>query len=464
MLDRSRLFHSQSVIDPPIKQYLLSRTLFGGILLMSLVCLLALSSRNFLFRFVQDPRHEISIVALDAALKRFPGSALLNRLRSQRYLREAGLRANRLEEARAHAEQAVRAAPWDYRGHLLAGTIAELMGDREAAVDSLRMAVRRAPTLVEPNWALANLLLRQGDLSAALVPLRQAVQAHEWLFPAACDLLWRAARPENALVEADSGTLEKLLLGLTGGDPRQHLLLANFLLDRGEVDLAIWSYRQIPLGERRQSTQGAQWLSRLIDRGEAQRGRQLWGELRGVADPTNLPLLWNGGFEEPPDPILPHYEWQFKSSEFAQVGIDPRVNAEEGEGRRSLRLLLTGRDTTRLDSEVRQRLVLPPGSRYRLSFLVQTRDLLTPGGPQLAIRWNGRVLAASDPLPDGTTEGWQSRSFDFQAPSEDGTAEIVVVRTPKFSYDAPSRGVIWLDDVRLTLLEAGAAPLEGGQP
>lgn len=464
MLDRSRLFHSQSVLDPPIKQYLLRRALFGGILLAGLACLLALSSRNFLFRFVQDPRHEISTVALDAALRRFPGSALLNRLRSQRYLREAGLRTNRLEVARAHAEQAVRAAPWDYRGHLLAGTIAELMGDREAAADSLRMAVRRAPTLVEPNWALANLLLRQGDLSAAIVPLRRATEAQESLLPAAFDLLWRATRAEVALVEVDPETLEKLLLGLTGRDPRQHMLLANLLLDRGEVDLAIWSYRQIPLGERRQSTQGAQWLSRLIERGEARRGRQLWAELRAAADPANLSLLWNGGFEEPPDPVHPHFEWQFKSSEFAKVGIDPRVDAEEGEGRRSLRLLLTGQDTTRLDGEIRQRLVLSPGSRYRLSFQVQTRDLLTPGGPQVAIRWNGRALAASDPLPDGTTEGWQSHSFDFQAPSEDGTAEIVVVRTPRFSYDAPSRGVIWFDDVRLTLLEANPVSLEGGQP
>jgi hypothetical protein len=96
---------------------------------------------------------------------------------------------------------------------------------------------------------------------------------------------------------------------------------------------------------------------------------------------------------------------------------------------------------------------------------MQTRGLRTPGGPQLAIRWNSQaLLAASEPLPDGTTGGWQPYSLDFQAPSESGMAEIVVVRTPKFSYDAPSRGLIWLDDVRLTLLEAAVAPSEGGQP
>jgi len=189
--------------------------------------LLWLSTRNFLIRFVSDPRHELSTPALTAAVARFPGSALLNRLRAERHLREAGLRIERLEEARVHAERAVRAAPWDYLGHLLAGTIQELMGDQEAALESLRVAVRRAPTLVEPNWALANLLLRQGDLRAALVPLRQAIEAHEWLFPAACDLLWRASQ-----VETDPETREKLLLGLTGGSPRQHLLLATFLLDR----------------------------------------------------------------------------------------------------------------------------------------------------------------------------------------------------------------------------------------
>ncbi len=459
MPDQPHLSKARSSLDAPAWPNRAIRLFFVGALLLSVTGLLGLSTRNFLIRFVSDPRHELSTPALTAAVARFPGSALLNRLRAERHLREPGLRIERLEEARGHAERAVRAAPWDYRSHLLAGTIQELMGDQDVAVESLRVAVRRAPTLVEPNWALANLLLRQGDLRAALVPLRQAIEAHEWLFPAACDLLWRASQTES-----DPETREKLLSGLTGGSPRQHLLLATFLLDRGEVDLAIWSYRQIPLGERRQSTQGAQWLGRLIERGEAPRARQLWGELRGAADPINPPLVWNGGFEEPLDPVHSQFDWQLKSSEFVQVGIDPRLNADEGGGRHSLRLLLTGRDTTRLDGEVRQRLVLSPGARYRLSFQMQTRDLRTPGGPQVAIRWNGRALAASEPLPDGTTGGWQPRFLDFQAPSESGLAEIVIVRTPKFSYDAPSRGLIWLDDVRLTLLESGVAPLEGGQP
>ena len=460
--DQSRQFSTQPVTDPPIKQYVQygpSRALFGGALLVCLGCLLALSIRNLLFRFVLDPRHEISTAALEAAVTRFPDSALLNRLRAQRHLREAGMRSERLEEARTHAERAALAAPWDYRVHLLAGTIQELLGNPEAAETSLREAVRRAPALVEPNWALANLLLRQGDLRAALAPLRLATLANEGLFPAAYDLLWRATRAEAAMIEVDQKALEDLLQELTGGSPRQQLRLARLLLDRGEVDLAVWSYREIPLEERRRSSQGAQWLTQLIERGESLRARQLWAEVRGSTDPSTVPLLWNGGFEGPHDPVHPHFDWQFKQSEFVQVGLDPRVFAE---GRYSLQLRLTGRDTTRIEDEVRQRVVLSPGGKYRLSCLVQTRDLQRPRGPQLVVRWNGRPLGASEPLPAGTTDGWQRLFFDFQVPTESGTTEIAVIRTPKYSYDDPSRGLIWLDDLRLVAIES--SPQQGGQP
>ncbi len=186
---------------------------------------------------------------------------------------------------------------------------------------------------------------------------------------------------------------------------------------------------------------------------------RLWAEVRGSTDPSTVPLLWNGGFEGPHDPVHPHFDWQFKSSEFVQVGLDPRVFAE---GRYSLQLRLTGRDTTRIEDEVRQRVVLSPGGKYRLSCLVQTRDLQTPRGPQLVVRWNGRPLGASEPLPAGTTDGWQRLFFDFQVPTESGTTEIAVIRTPKYSYDDPSRGLIWLDDLRLVAIES--SPQQGGQP
>jgi tetratricopeptide (TPR) repeat protein len=441
------------------------RLLLAGAILAIFLSLLGLSLRNFLLRFAADPRFTLSPAALDASLARLPHSPRLHRLRSQQLLLEGSADSAALAAARVHALSAIRWQPRDYQAHLLLGSIEELAGDLQAAEVALREATQLAPTIVEPNWALANLWLRQGELSQALPPLRRATAAREWLLPAACDLLWRAsgAGDDGAGPVRSDSEAAQLLFGLANGVPRHLLLLANFLLDRKALDLAVESYRRIPLVERNALPHSGAWLTRLITLGEITQARQLWGELRESAPLTDGNLLWNGGFEVSIDPRHPHFDWQLKSSEFMRVAVDPTTRAE---GASSLRLQLVGRDTTRLGGEVRQQVAIPSFGQYRLSFQVKTRDLRTPGGPRITVRYREVPLAISDPIEEGTTQGWEQRSLDFTIPEGAGLIELSIIRQPRFSYDEPTRGLIWIDDLRLVRLPpegvAGVAGVRGG--
>ncbi|HET8677487.1 MAG TPA: hypothetical protein VFO63_16940, partial [Blastocatellia bacterium] len=80
--------------------------------------------------------------------------------------------------------------------------------------------------------------------------------------------------------------------------------------------------------------------------------------------------------------------------------------------------------------------------------------LVSPEGPRLAV--TGGVSAsdpkqepASEPVAAGSTD-WQRLAVDFIAPQTKtpGQSSVVIAikRIPKFSYDEPTKGIVWFDD------------------
>ena len=110
-----------------------------------------------------------------------------------------------------------------------------------------------------------------------------------------------------------------------------------------------------------------------------------------------------------------------------------------------------GRDTTRLDDEISQRFLVKGGARYKLDFFVRTEGLVTPEGPRVVVT-DGKsspAIAASEPAPSGSND-WRRVSVEFVAPPNAGSLLVAIRRIPKFSYDNPTTGTIWLDDFLLT--------------
>jgi tetratricopeptide (TPR) repeat protein len=398
------------------------------------VCALLLTV--IIYRFVigtlADERLSVSREMLVAPVEYLPNSARLNAR-----LAQAEMRADDrdLESAEFHALRAVNLSPNDYRFQLILASIKEAKGDRAAAEGALKAAQSLAPNDRDVRWRLANVMLREGKLAASLEEFRAAVAANPSLLPGTLDLIWRASRGNFEAVET-----------ITGTDAKSRFTLAQFLVGKSRIAEAANIFRSVDRSAQLTATESAAVLTSLITAGQADLARELWISLVAEGDAPSNPI-WNGGFETEVLKSFPQFDWKFGRSEYARLSFD---GGQAHTGARALRIDFLGRDTTKLDEEIKQMIVLRPGARYRLECYAKSEGLFTPEGPRMVVTDNAsNWIAASEPIAAGTND-WKLLSVEFAAPKYNQMSAspvyISIKRKPKFSYDEPTRGVIWLDD------------------
>ena len=453
------------------------------------VCVLSgcvLLARQVLFNFIvfslSDSRAPVSTGALETATGYFPSSARLNARLAEAAIsdpvRDLGL-------ASREIDRATRLSPNDYRLRVVLASIKESQQDLMGAEKALRDAAALAPSNIEVRWRLANLLLRAGRITDSVVEFRAAVTGDESLMPMTLDLLWRVT----------GGDLPSLKAA-TPASPASNMALASFLLKQGEAVEAARVFEGIDRGVRVAAASSSDFINRLMSIGELRQARLLWISTVGsgsgsgsgsVEGGAGAPLVWNGGFESDPIPGLAQFDWNLTDSNYAAIGFDDRTSHE---GRRSLRVDFKGKDTTRLDGEIKQRLVVQAGRHYRIEYYVKSRNLVTTEGPRVALGWDGDPgwRPAGNSISAGT-EDWRKMELEFIAPGKgevtassarlakgrdknaagrpgrvggeraraewqgagEATAVTVkLIRIPKYSYDEPMRGTLWLDDFRIS--------------
>jgi tetratricopeptide (TPR) repeat protein len=387
---------------------------------------------RFVIGTLSSDRLSVSRSMLATPVEYFPNSGRLNAR-----LAEAELMASDrdLDRAEFHAVRAINLSPNNYLFPLILASIKEAKGDRAAAEEALRTAQSLAPNDRSVRWRLANVMLREGKLVASLDEFRKAVAANPTLLPATLDVIWRASRGNFEAVET-----------ITGSDPKSRLTLAQFLVGKSRVAEASNVFQSVDRTARLAATESAQVLNSLISEGHADLARELWMSLvaEGDAQPR---LIWNPGFETDVLKNFSQFDWTFGRSEYARLSFD---GGHAHAGARSLRVEFLGRDTTKMDDEIKQLVVLRPGARYRLECYVKGESLETPEGPRLVVTDNAsNWVAASAPVAAGSND-WKPLSVEFVAPKYNTTAAspvfISIKRKPKFSYDEPTRGTIWFDD------------------
>jgi tetratricopeptide (TPR) repeat protein len=382
----------------------------------------------------------IQLEVLGTAVQAFPRSARLQARVAEVLLSQPLAYTEILSPAETAAELAAMRSPFNARYRLLLASVKGIKGDRDAEEKHLRAALTLAPHNTQFHWRLANTLLRAGKITEAADEFRIVVTADPALLASTLDVLWQ-------LTEGD----REALVRATGERARNRVQLARFLLQQSRGEEALRVVREIERSERVATPEMGEFLNDLIAGGKMAIAHQFWIESQGSAD-AQTSLIWNGSFEGASPAHFSQFDWQLRSSEYAQLTVDQYLAHTGG---KSLRLDFAGRDTTRLTNEIKQTIVVQPGTRYRLTCFVKTARLLTPEGPRLAVTTPdaAKVLFQTAPINAESSE-WQPLTLEFTAPLQSAVFLVTVQRTPSTNYDDPTQGTIWFDDFTLTALSS----------
>jgi len=410
----------------------IARLAFVIAVLASCLLLAVILISRFVIGTLADDRLGVTRSMLEYPVEYFPGSARLNARLAAAELSETD---GNLTSAEFHAERAADMSPYDYRFRLTLASIQEASGDRQAAELSLVAARELAPEHWDVHYRLGNVLLREGKLDRSLDELRAAVAANNELLPGTLDLVWRASREDVNAVRA-----------VGESNARTRLTLAQFLLRMSHPSEAANVFGSIDRNDRLASAaESSAFLNSLIAAGKYDTARDLWSDLASADRQSTL--VCNGGFESDISKNFAQFDWVFARTEYARFSLDTSV--AHG-GSRSLRIEFTGRDTTKLDNEIKQLVPVRPGSRYRLECYVKTSNLDSPEGPRVVVSdASSNWIAASEPVAAGSND-WKLLAVDFVAPLNAGSGSSAVVvsikRKPRFSFDEPTSGTAWFDD------------------
>jgi hypothetical protein len=339
-----------------------------------------------------------SVPAADEAVRLAPSDAHVHRARA------AVLnRLRRPADARKSLEIATSLRHRDDYLWLELGNTSEELGDTSAALAAFDQAVRWAPHYAHTRWQRGNLKLRMGQYVDAFAELREAAASNRSFMPNLMDLAW----------------------GLSRGDAKAAGQLLQLNNDHDRVAFA----------------------RRLIAAKAYRQAFEIW---HGAERRTSGVV--NGGFEEPVAFDNVGFGWIVSSAQGdVRVAIDP---FEKLAGAKSLQIVFGG-DWNRDGRLLSQIVIVEPERRYRVSFAVKTKDLVTGGPPSVAVNdaQTNRLLAQSRPFRVSTST-WQTVSIDF---STSPTSEAIILqlqRTECSSSPCPIFGVVWLDDFSIEELES----------
>jgi hypothetical protein len=275
--------------------------------------------------------------------------------------------------------------------------------------------------------------LRLGKYDEAFVDLRAAAASKNTLLPGIIDLAWGLAR-------GDVKTTEQLI---QIDNDQERLAFAQFLARKGKGAECVAQLRLLgtPLSEQNRQ----ELVQQLIAAKAFRTAFELWR----TETAATQPVIVDGGFEElPRNPFVDRgFSWFIFGKTEPAIEID---EAEKLSGRKSLRLRFNGDWKAPYDT-ISQRIVVEPERRYRISFGVRTKELVTGGPPAIAVKdaITNERLGQSEAFP-GPSSNWQTMQFEFS--TKPGTQAILLefTRVADACNPCPIFGELWLDDFVIT--------------
>jgi tetratricopeptide (TPR) repeat protein len=342
-----------------------------------------------------------------------------------------------LDSAERHIVEAISLSPNNYQYRLLLAKIRNDKDDQKGAEAAMREALRISPNSYIVHWALANLLVRGKRIDESIEHFRFAADYNPICIASALDLVWQV-----------SGENLSYLRQIVGDNPRGQVKLALFLAGKSKLTEAVEVFKKVDRETAFAASETSPFIDLLIAKGYPRLADEFWRKAKyGVSENVNRSLIWNGDFETEPLPEMKQFEWQIDKTSFARITID---GANAHSGSRSLSIEFLGKDTTRIEYEIRHLFVLRPGTNGQLTFFVKTEKYFSPNQGVVVIVTNpdGAKQAESKPVPLGDN-AWQQMTVDLNPPKAqaDGIPLFVWVRRiPRYDYDEPTKGRVWFDD------------------
>ncbi|MGB7926151.1 MAG: tetratricopeptide repeat protein [Pyrinomonadaceae bacterium] len=378
-----------------------------------------------------------AVATADQAVRLTPNDPAAHRARATA-LMESG----RGGEAIVEFERAVALRPNHYTLWLELGRARDQQDDQQGALEAFTEAARLAPYYAQPHWQRGNVLFRMGQRDEAFAELRRAAMSDVTLLPASIDLAWAA-------YAGDTRAVEQVFQPQTAP---WRLALARYFAKHGKPAEAVEQFRaagQIPDYERRA------FLMDLLTARQFPEAYEVWSggletksaELRGGKG-----RLTDGSFESGLKFDDPGFGWQLIRLPALRYSLD---TVEPKEGAHSVRIDFNG-DFNPAFPIISQLVLVEPNARYRLHFASRSQEMVTGGLPVITVSdpgtsGNGRSLAESSPLPEGST-GWQEQTLEFTTAGETTAVLVSLVRQSCGSGPCPIFGRLWLDQFSIEKL------------
>lgn len=325
-------------------------------------------------------------------------------------------------------ERAVALRPADYALWLSLGLLRDQTGDPATALAAFDEAVKRAPFYAQPRWLRGNLLLRTGQIDAALKDLNQAAQSDPELIPNLIDLAWGISRSDPKLTEQ---------LAQINTD-KMRIAFARFLARQGKATETLAQFRAIG---RVPPDVTRELVEQLLAKDSFREAFEIWKSNQAIDAAGSI---YDGGFEGPLTFDQKGFGWRVSRSLPAlTLAVDSN---KAHSGTKSLRFEFSG-ESSMLAPLVSQLIMVEPGRRYRINFAGRSEDLVSGGLPIVIIQdaaGGKKQLGQSAPLSKGSTD-WLVSSFEFDVPPQSTAVFVSVQRLNCTTSPCPAFGSIWLD-------------------
>jgi tetratricopeptide (TPR) repeat protein len=319
-------------------------------------------------------------------------------------------------------------------------TAYELDGKTEEAREAYLHAKKSYPVSADVSWRYGNFLLRQGELTQSYAELRRAIEADGLRAAPAFSRAYRSNPNIDDLLARLLPPYYGVYVDVIGEAAREKQLA---------VAKTVWA-RLLTLHPHLRVDQFEGLVYELQQAGEFTEARRVWDE--GTSTMNLAPLLqpqgsvvWDPSFESGVNGFL--FSWTFQP---ISQGVSVRLDAaEKHSGNESLRLSFDGKHNPNVEAACTLT-VVEPGTTYRFSGWVKTKDLTTEHGVGFRIRSYGTTEA---PLVN-TKQIYGNNPFTlieqtWTAGPGIHRVKICVTREPSDDPTVRISGTAWVDDVNL---------------